>query len=264
MKVEFILMGCSVSSGVPAIGNDWGVCDPAEPKNRRNRACAVVRSAKTTLVIDTGPDFRTQMNDLQISEIDAVLYSHAHSDHIQGIDELRIVKLRTKKLVNIYGSQETMAELRRRFDYLFHDHPEIRIYPQVLDPHVIEPSAFNKPMTLGDITFTPFNQDHGDMDCLGFRFGNMAYSPDMLDIDDAAVETLRGVDVWIADGAGFHMEDHKTHAPLSRIYALNERIKARKVYICGLSKFMDYKALKDELPPNFEPAWDGLRIEFNI
>lgn len=256
-------MGCSVSSGVPAIGNDWGACDPAEPKNRRSRACAVVRSAKTTLIIDTGPDFRTQMNELEIKEMDAVLYSHAHSDHIQGIDELRIVKLRTQRIVNIYGNDVTIGELRHRFDYLFRDHPEISIYPQVLDPHVIDPFSFNKPMTIGDITFTPFNQDHGDMDCLGFRFGNMAYSPDMLNLDDAAIATLQGVDTWIADGAGFHREDHETHAPLSRIYALNERIKAKKVYICGLSKFMDYKMLKDELPLNFEPAWDGLRLEIS-
>jgi len=260
MKAEFILMGCSVSSGVPAIGNDWGACDPAEPKNRRNRPCVVVRSAKTTLIIDTGPDFRAQMNELQIRDMDAVLYSHAHSDHIMGIDELRIVKLRSRKLVDIYGNGATINELKQRFDYLFQDHPEISIYPKVVNPHVIGPDAFGKPMTIGDITFTPFNQDHGDMDCLGYRFGNMAYSPDMLNLDDAAVETLQGIDTWIADGAGFHREDHETHAPLSRIYALNERIKARKVYICGLSKFMDYKALKDELPPNFEPAWDGLKI----
>lgn len=253
-------MGCSVSSGVPAVGNDWGVCDPHEPKNRRDRPCAVVRTDKTTLIIDTGPDFRAQMNTLGIQAPDAVLYSHAHSDHIMGIDELRIVRLRRKQLVNIYGNRATIKELKQRFEYLFSDHPEIELYPAVLNPHIIEPAAFGKPMTLGDITFTPYNQDHGDMDCLGFRFGNLAYSPDMLRLDDAAVEAIRGVDVWIADAAGYHTENHKTHAPLSRIYELNERIKAPKVYICGLSKFMDYKKLKEELPQGFEPAWDGLRI----
>lgn len=264
MKAEFILMGCSVSSGVPAVGNDWGVCDPAEPRNRRDRACAVVRSDKTTLVIDTGPDFRAQMTALGIRSMDAVLYTHAHSDHIMGIDELRIVKLRTKKLVDVYANTETIAELRRRFEYLFNDHPEIDIYPCVINPHIIAPKEFGKKMTIGDISFTPYNQDHGDMDCLGYRFGNMAYSPDMLNIGDDAIETIRGVDVWIADGAGFHMEDHKTHAPLSRLYALQERVQAKKVYVCGLSKFMDYNELKRELPPGFEPAWDGLRIGVDL
>ena len=257
-------MGCSVSSGVPAVGNDWGACDPNEPKNRRDRACAVVRTPKTTIVIDTGPDFRAQMTSLGIKTMDAVLYTHAHSDHIMGIDELRIVKLRSKKLVDIYANAETIEELRRRFEYLFNDHPDIDLYPCVLNPHIIEPSAYGKSMSIGDIAFTPYNQDHGDMDCLGYRFGNLAYSPDMLHIDDAAIETIRGVDIWIADGAGYHMEDHKTHAPLSRIYKLNERIKAKKVYVCGLSKFMDYKTLCGELPPGFEPAYDGLRIEATL
>lgn len=257
-------MGCSVSSGVPAVGNDWGVCDPNEPKNRRDRPCAVVRTAKTTLIVDTGPDFRAQMNALGIQQLDAVLYSHAHSDHVMGIDELRIVRLRSKKFVEIYGNHATMGELQQRFGYLFRNHPSIDLYPHVLNPHIIEPDAFGKPITIGDITFTPYNQDHGDMDCLGFRFGNMAYSPDMLQLDDAAVETIRGVEVWIADAAGHHMEDHKTHAPLSRVYELNKRIKAPKVYICGLSKFMDYNELRNELPAGFEPAYDGLRIEVTL
>ena len=264
MKAEFILMGCSVSSGVPAVGNDWGVCDPGEPKNRRDRACAVVRTAKTTIIIDTGPDFRAQMTALGIKTMDAVLYTHAHSDHIMGIDELRIVKLRSKKLVDIYANGATIEELRRRFEYLFNDHPDIDLYPCVLNPHVIEPADFGRSMTVGDITFTPYNQDHGDMDCLGFRFGNLAYSPDMLRIDDAAIETIRGAEIWIADGAGYHLEDHKTHAPLSRVYELNKRIGARKIYICGLSKFMDYNALKGELPPGFEPAYDGLQVTVSL
>lgn len=261
MKAEFILAGCSVSSGVPAIGNDWGDCDPNEPKNRRDRPCAIVRSATTTIAIDTGPDFRKQMNDLDIATLDAVFYTHAHSDHIQGIDELRVIRNRMKKLVDVYGNEETMQTLLMRFDYMFMDKTH---YRQALNPNVIKDSDLGKPIRIGDIEAMPFLQDHGDCACIGYRFGNLGYSADMLNIDDAGIETLKGIEIWVADGAGHHIEDHKTHAPLSRIYSLNERIGAAKVYVTGLSKFMDYRALKDELPEGFEPSYDGLTLPISF
>ena len=261
MSAEFILLGCSVSSGVPAIGNDWGVCDPDEPKNRRDRPCAVMRTESTTLIIDTGPDFRSQLTRLGLDRFDAVLYTHAHSDHVMGIDELRIARHRLGRLIDIYGNQETIDILQRRFDYMFTDQS---VYKSVLTPHIIHDSDFGQPMTIGDIAFIPFHQDHGDCDCVGYRFGNIGYSADMLTMPQEAIKTLQGVDVWIADGAGYHIEDHPTHAPLSRIYALNEQIKASRVYITGLSKFMDYQSLKDELPQGFEPAFDGLTLSVNL
>ena len=245
-------------SGVPAIGADWGDCDPDEPKNRRDRPCAIVRTENTTLVVDTGPDFRSQLSRIGLKNFDAVLYTHTHSDHIMGIDELRVVKVRTKQLIDIFGSKSALEELQQRFAYMFRPQS---VYSEVLVPNVIEEKDYGKPMTIGDITFTPFYQDHGDCDCLGYRFGNVGYSADMVRLDDKAVEALKGIDVWIADGAGHHYEDHPTHAPLSRLYELNEKIGASKVYVVGLSKFMDYKTLKGELPPGFEPGYDGLTID---
>lgn len=255
MKGEFILLGSSVSSGVPAIGNDWGVCDPSEPKNRRNRACALVRTERTTLVVDTGPDFRQQMNDMDIAMLDAVLYTHEHSDHIQGIDELRVVSGRMRKLVDIYGNETTISGLLRRFDYLFEEQSN---YKKVLKPHVIRNEDYGTEMKIGDISFVPFYQNHGNCICTGYRFGNVGYSADMLSLPEESIEVLKGIEIWIADGAGHHMEDHRTHAPLSRIYELNKQIQASKVYITGLSKFMDYQILKGELPAGFEPAYDGM------
>lgn len=260
-KGQFLLLGCSVSSGVPAVGNDWGKCDPNEPKNRRDRPCAVVRTENTTLIVDTGSDFRAQMNAINLAEFDAVLYTHAHSDHIMGIDELRIVRIRMKQLIDIYGDRDTIEVLQKRFDYLFEDQD---FYQKVLTPHVIGTDTYGQERRIDDIPFTPFAQDHGGCPCIGYRFGNLGYSADMRDLDDEAVETLKGIDIWIADGAGHHIADHPTHAPLTTLYRLNEQIKARKVYVTGLSKFMDYNTLKKELPENFEPAWDGLdlTIEF--
>lgn len=257
MKAEFILAGCSVSSGVPAIGNDWGNCDPDEPKNRRDRPCAVVRTATTTVVIDTGPDFRKQMNDLDIGTLDAVFYTHSHSDHVLGIDELRVIRNRMGKLVDVYGNKQTIQTLQSNFDYMFMDKTH---YRQALTPNIIRDGEFGKPIRIGDIEAVPFWQDHGDCDCVGYRFGNLGYSADMLDIGEAGIETLKGIDIWIADGAGYNFEKHKTHAPLSKIYKLNERIGASKVYVVGLSKFMDYQTLKNELPQGFEPSYDGLTL----
>jgi phosphoribosyl 1,2-cyclic phosphate phosphodiesterase len=261
MKGRFILMGCSVSSGVPAIGNDWGNCDPDEPKNIRDRPCAVMKTDQTTLIIDTGPDFRKQMNTLDISDFDAVLYTHSHSDHILGIDELRMIKVRTGNLINIYGNEETITILLERFPYMFEDHPN---YSKVLVPHTIHEADYYKTMKIGDIPFTPFYQDHGDCECLGYRFGNLGYSADMLNMGEKSIETLKGVDVWIADGAGHHIDDHPTHAPLSRLYELNKEINAREVHVIGLSKFMDYQSLKDELPEGFTPGYDGLEFSVNL
>ncbi|MCB9995674.1 MAG: MBL fold metallo-hydrolase [Rhodospirillales bacterium] len=261
MKGEFIIMGCSVSSGVPAIGNDWGVCDPNEPKNRRDRPCAIMRTEQTTLIIDTGPDFRSQLTKMDMQQFDAALYTHAHSDHIMGIDELRIIRHRTGELIDIYGNRQTIDTLEKRFDYMFIDQ---EIYKKVLKSHTIEETDFGKPATIGDITFTPFYQDHGDCDCVGYRFGNIGYSADMWKLPQASIDTLKGIDIWIADGAGHHMEDHPTHAPLSRLYELNREIGASKVFVTGLSKFMDHQALVDELPEGFEPSYDGLSVPVTL
>ena len=255
-KAEFILAGCSVSSGVPAIGNDWGKCDPNEPKNRRDHPCAIVRTDNTTLVIDTGPDFRSQMNRHNIANLDGVIYTHPHSDHIGGIDELRIIKFRQGELVNIYGNDQTLNALKSRYDYMFED---ISGYKKTI---VANDLGLNAPQMIGDIEFTAFEQDHGDeMASLGFRFGDMGYSVDMRYIDEQGLSILRGIDTWIVDGAGHHVDDHPTHAPLRRVVEMNEVVQARQVYVIGLSKFMDYKTINDELPDGFECGYDDLTVK---
>lgn len=253
-------MGCGNSAGTPAIGNVWGNCDPVEPRNRRTRASALVRSASTTLVIDTGTDFREQLNSANVSEIAAVLYTHSHGDHIYGIDELRVLRNRTKKLVDIYGDRQAIKEIRERFAYMFEERND-GIYPRVLIENIIDESVYYNSFFIGDIRIIPFEQDHGTCTSLGFRFGDLAYSTDMVNLDRKALDTLAGIRTWVVDAAGYRMEKNAVHATLRQVFALNEIIGARDVYLTHLSPAMDYRTLLKELPDGYKPAYDGLTLD---
>lgn len=259
MSIKVTILGCGNSAGVPSIGNYWGNCDPDEPKNRRTRPSIAVQSAKTTLVVDTGPDFREQMNRENITNLDAVLYTHAHGDHITGMDDLRVMRHRLKRLIDIYGSRETLAELQMRFNYMFIEQAEI--YPKVIIPHAIETDHFGIPMTIGDITLTPFEQDHGTCRSTGYRFGDLAYSTDVVGLDEKALAVLRGIKIWVLDASGYKMDKNVVHMTLRQAFALNEIVKAEKVYLTHMTTAMDYQTLRKELPPGFEPAWDGMQIQ---
>ena len=261
MSLKFAILGCGNSTGVPAIGNVWGACDPNEPKNRRTRCSLLIQSPKTTLVIDTGPDFREQLTKVNIQTIDAALYTHAHGDHISGMDELRVLSYRAKKLLPIYASRSTLDELMMRYDYLFKGHASGFYHPMV---DANELHKFGQKHTIGDIDFIPFEQDHATVISTGYRFGDFAYSTDMRMIDDAAIKILRGVKTWVVDCTGYNetLEEasRKPHASLATIYALNKKIKAKQVYLTSLSLAMDYQTLCAELPEGYAPAFDGLKI----
>jgi phosphoribosyl 1,2-cyclic phosphate phosphodiesterase len=263
MKLKVTILGCGNSAGVPAIGNYWGACDPNEPRNRRTRPSIAVQTDKTTIIVDTGNDFKEQMNREDIRHIDAVLYTHAHGDHTAGTDDLRVLRIRSKKFVDIYADKPTMDDLRLRFDYIFTE--KAPVYPQIVEPHLIEPSQFGKPMTIGDITLVPFEQEHGTCKSLGYRFGNLAYSTDMVTLDDAAIDALRGIDTWIADAAAYKMEKNMVHITLKQLMDLNDNhVKAKKVWLTHLPPSMDYRTLLKELPPGYEPAFDGMVLEAQI
>ena len=257
--MKITVLGCGASAGVPSIGNHWGSCDPAEPKNRRRRPSILIQTKSTTILVDTGPDFRDQMNMFDIKGLDAVLYTHAHGDHVAGMDDLRPYRLRNKRLIDIYGMPETLKELRHRFDYMFTQKADI--YPQIVRPHDIDLQKHDRLLKIGDIEVMPYEQDHGTCQSLGFRFDTFGYSTDMIDLDEASIEALRGIDIWLVDGAGYKMNDNQVHASLTKIYALNEKIGASKVYLTHMTPQMDYATLLRELPAGYEPAYDGLIIE---
>lgn len=259
-KLSFTILGCGNSTGVPAIGNFWGACDPTEPKNRRSRCSLLVQSADTNLIIDTGPDFREQLNRAEIDNISAVLYTHQHSDHVNGIDELRVLRHRNKlDRIPCFANAFTLEDLKSRFHYMFaggnHD-----LYPPIIDAHTITENDLGKVQNIADIEFIPFEQDHGTCKSLGYRFDDFAYSVDLVDLDDAALETLKGVKTWVVDAAGYNQTGNPVHANLKKIYELNDVIQAEMVYLTSLALPMDYQTLLSELPHGYAPAYDGLEI----
>jgi phosphoribosyl 1,2-cyclic phosphate phosphodiesterase len=249
------ILGCGASGGVPLITGEWGACDPTNPKNRRRRASIAVETNQTTLLVDTSPDLREQCLSNGIQKIDAALYTHDHADHTQGLDDLRPFIHAQKKPIPLYGDIETLNDLKDRFSYAFpiaENPPEI--YRPFVSAHIIE-----GPFVVGDITVTPFLQGHGYSMSLGFRFGKMAYSTDVLTLDEAAFQALEGIDVWIVDCLA--MDPRPTHTHLSQTLEWIERVKPRRAYLTHMSHHLDYETLARLLPPGVAPAYDGMVIE---
>ena len=258
MTAKIRILGSGNSAGVPAPGNDWGKCDPGNPRNRRSRPCITITKGATRVIVDTGADFRHQTNEYDISAIDAVFYTHPHGDHVNGIDDLLSFRKRAGRPVPVYGLRDTIEELSRRVNYLF---TGSTLYPTTLEPVIIEDELLGEPLAVGELTVIPFGQDHGTCRSLGVRIGDTAYSTDMVNLDDQAVATLKGIKTWIADGAGYKAKKVIVHANIEKLQELNTRIGAQKIFLTHLSAGMDYDTMKKELPPEMEPAYDGLEID---
>ncbi len=245
------VLGCGTSGGVPRIGNVWGVCDPAEPRNRRRRSSILVQGKTTNLIVDTTPDMREQCLDVGLERLDAALFTHGHADHVNGIDDLRGFTLLQGDCVPIYGDDDTIQSLRQRFGYIF---ASAKNYPTIATAHAID-----GPFTLGDIEIQPFRQFHGGMETLGFRFGNVAYSTDLNDLPEQSFEILADLDVWIVDA--LRPKPHPTHSHLAQTLEWIERLRPKRAILTHMTWDMDYQTLCRELPAGVEPAYDGLVID---
>ncbi|MBI1301205.1 MAG: MBL fold metallo-hydrolase [Alphaproteobacteria bacterium] len=258
-NLTFTILGCGNSAGLPVAGNEWGKCDPNEPKNRRFRCSALVQSENTTLVIDTGADFRHQMNLHEIKKIDAVFYTHEHSDHILGIDDLRAYFFRNgKNPVPCYGKKSSLDVIRKQFEYLFIGGSDVDLYPPLLEQINFEPEQYKRIQNFKDVTYTPFLMDHGTCQAVGYRFGDLSYCVDMKSLDQTALDIIKGSKIWVVDGAGYKSDTNPVHANLEVLYEYNDYIQAEEVYVTCLSGQMDYHTLCEELPNGFYPAYDGL------
>lgn len=256
---KITILGCGSSSGVPLIGNIWGACDPSEPRNRRRRSSILVSGDEGgQILIDSGPDMREQLIDARIKGLDAVVYTHAHADHIHGIDDLRSVNWLTGRPVLCYANQATLDDITTRFAYCFAAPKGPHFYTQP----ALETRLIDGPFQVGEVPFIPFLQQHGRLPSLGFRIGDFAYSTDVVGLDETAFAVLDGVRTWVVDAT--RHTPHPAHAHLEMTLGWIERLRPERAYLTHMNDSMDYRGLLAMLPAGVEPAYDGLEIAFSV
>jgi phosphoribosyl 1,2-cyclic phosphate phosphodiesterase len=259
------ILGCGASPGVPRIGNEWGACDPNEPKNRRLRCSLLVErfgggSRPTRVLVDSGPDVRAQLLAANVGAVDGVIYTHAHADHTHGIDELRAFAQNTGHTMPVYADEPTAAHLEHTFRYCFVTDPR-GLYPAIVSMNRIRAG---RPLKVsgpgGDIDLLPLRQVHGEIDSLCLRFGDLAYSCDVSGLPPETEAALGGLSVWIVDG--LRDRPHPSHFSVADALRWIERIGPRRAVLTHMTNELDYGKLRARLPVNVEPAYDGLAIDF--
>jgi phosphoribosyl 1,2-cyclic phosphate phosphodiesterase len=264
MKRTITILGCASSGGVPRVGNGWGACDPAEPRNRRRRCSVLIRQGEgpdiTSVLVDTGPDLREQLLDAKVQQLDAVVYTHDHADHTHGIDDIRPLVLHSRRRIDAFCDDATAKGLLKRFDYIFRT-PDGSDYPPILTERRIESgNAFEVSGAGGTLPIMPFRLAHGSIDALGLRIGTMAYTPDVSAVPEESVPYLAGLDLWIIDA--LRIKPHPTHFHLERALEWIERMKPRRAVLTNLHNDLDYRTLCNALPATIRPAYDGWEIDF--
>lgn len=263
-RLHFTILGCGSSGGVPRLGGHWGDCDPANPRNTRRRCSLLVEREDdggiTRVLIDTTPDMRAQLLDAGVGELDAVVYTHSHADHVHGIDDLRQIVFNMRKRLPVWADGDTQNALLDRFGYAFVQ-PEGSPYPPILDLHTIK-GPFDIRGAGGTLTFRPFKVGHGSIDALGFRVADLAYLPDVAEIYDAAWTELENLDCWILDA--LRRKPHPTHAHLDLALEWIAKMAPRHAVLTNMHLDLDYDDVANETPDHIVPAYDGLRLSYEV
>ena len=264
MTYKLTFLGTGASGGVPRIGHHWGAADRSNPKNRRRRCAVIVQrtgpKGTTTVLVDTPPDLRDQCLERDVVHVDGVLYTHDHADHTHGIDDLRAFAINERRRIDVYMDDLTWDSLLVRFRYCFEQKSNSAYLP-ILVRHRI---AAGEPVTIdgngGPITALPILQDHGEMPSLGFRFGKLVYSPDIVGIPDQSAGAFAGLDMWIVDA--LRPMPHPSHWSVKQALAQIERFQPKSALLTHMHVDLDYDELCRRLPPHVRPAYDGLAVEF--
>lgn len=252
MQIRFL--GTGTSSGVPMVGCDCQVCRSRDPHDNRLRSSILVKSEKTTLVVDTGPDFRYQMLREEVKELDAVVFTHPHKDHLAGLDDIRAFNYRQQRPIDVYADALTEEAVRRDFYYAFSDTrypgiPELNMHPIGLEPFMV-----------GDIPVVPIQVWHMKMPVMGFRFGKFTYITDANRIEPGEKEKIRGSEILVLNA--LRREKHISHFTLQEAIDLVKELEVPRAYFTHISHQLGrHEEVSKELPQGIELAYDKLRLE---
>jgi len=256
--VRLVLLGTGTSFGVPQIGCSCRTCTSSDPRDRRGRTAALIERNGRRLLIDTPPELRLQLVAARVDRLDAVLYTHAHADHVHGIDDLRALSLRQGAPLAAYGAAATLAELAAKFPYIFN--PALQAHPGTsrpeLLPHVLDPGA---PTTIAGMPVLALALPHGSHTVFGYRVGPVAYLTDVKEIPDAARTQLRGLEILVLNA--LFTRPHPLHLSIPEAVATAQQIGARRTLLTHLTHDTPHAELAARLPGGIEPAYDGLVIE---
>jgi phosphoribosyl 1,2-cyclic phosphate phosphodiesterase len=255
--LKLTVLGSGTSVGVPSIACDCDVCQSADPRDNRLRPSVWVQYRGHSIVVDTTPDFRQQALRHKIGRIDAILYTHSHADHILGLDDIRPFNFRQRGPIPIYGSEETLDNIRCTFHYIFKGGPTESSLPKIETR-----TLTGEPFDLGGLACRPVLVHHGKGRAFGFRFGPLAYLTDHSEIPPESLALLDNLDVLFLDA--LRHKPHPTHSTVDQSLAIVAQTAARRAYFTHISHDLRHERTEELLPPHVRLAYDGLEIEVDL
>ena len=249
------ILGSGTSSGVPRIGNDWGACDSAEPRNRRTRASILVEHGDTRILVDTSPDMREQLLAADVGSVDAIIWTHDHADHCHGIDDVRQLYHAAGRPVRGLARPATLAAIGQRFAYAFsgrHGYPP-----------TIAAEPLPDRLTIGGIAVAVVDQPHGNISSAGLRFEAdgqaIGYATDFHELTSTMAALYAGLDVWIVDA--LRQAPHPSHPTVTQVLGWIDALRPRRSALIHMDHSMDYAVLRQALPASVEPGYDGMVLQ---